>query len=91
MYHLAVNELLGRSCTALAPDVFELFQVWVFVISTVVLDGRDGFHEADFTSPPLLVSRPPVVLPVKYSARDDGNAWHPWRFCQHRRTAVAAE
>lgn len=91
MYISAINKLLGWSCTALVPDLLELSQVWMLIITTLILDGLYRIDKADLTSSPLLVTRVPVVLPIKSSTWDDGNAGHTGRCRQHGRAAVATK
>lgn len=83
MYSLAFNELLSWPSATLAPDVLELFQIWMLIVTTLVLDGLYGFDKAYFALPPLLVARLPLLFPIKRSTRDNCDSWHAWRLGQH--------
>jgi|SRR5690242_14288647 len=91
MYDLAVNELLGWSCTALEPNFLKFFKVRMLIVTALILDSSDGINKTDFASSPLLIAWPPLVLPVEDSTGYDCNARHTGGGCQHGRAAIGTE
>lgn len=91
MYDLAVNELLGWSCTALEPNLLKFFEVRMLIVTALILDSSDGINKTDFASSPLLIAWLPLVLPVEDSTGYDRNARHTGGGCQHGRAAVGTE
>lgn len=84
MYSLAINELLSRFDTALAPDIFKLPQIRMLIIATLIVNGSYSIDKTDLAAPPLLIARLPLVHTVKDTTRYDRDSRHARRLGQHR-------